>query len=69
MPSMRKKSIDNVIVVEVYGPETSENFSCQGGLSGPGHSHDQYQTGLRKMAFAGREPGRTGLDGHVASAR
>jgi hypothetical protein len=52
---MGEERIYDVIVVEIYGPDTPENFPCQGSFSGPGHSHDQNQTRSRKMAFAGHE--------------
>jgi hypothetical protein len=38
---MEKKRIYDVIIIEIDSPETQEDFSCQGGLSGPGHSHEQ----------------------------
>jgi hypothetical protein len=41
VPRMREKGIYNVIIVEIHRPETAQNFSRQGGLSGTGHSHDQ----------------------------
>jgi hypothetical protein len=38
---MEKKRIYDVIIIEIDSPEAPEHFFCQGGLSGPGHSHEQ----------------------------